>query len=238
MILRIFLVLHFWSALTFATHAQRWYAGAQAGITLSVISGTGIASLTKPGVVAGGYVGHRFHPRFSAISGLNFIMKGAARNGNPAAGDFNTFSIHLNYLEMPWVFRWHIDAKHRFTIDAGLTHSILLHQSVTQDGGQIQGDRGFNTYELGLLFGAAYRFHPNWALHLQFRNSISPIRPNISGQTLINPIWGQINIGQLNTVLSAGLSFQIWPSVKKERAETAPPSNPKPQKPRGRIYDE
>jgi hypothetical protein len=220
------------------TVGQRWYAGVQAGLTLSVISGTGIASLTKPGLMAGGYVGHRFHPRFSAISGLNFVMKGAARNGNPDAGDFNTFSIQLNYLEMPWLLRWHIDAKHRFAVDMGFTHGILLHESVTQDGGQIQGDRGFNTYELGLLLGASYRFHPKWTFQVQFRNSISPIRPNISGQTLINPIWGQINIGQLNTVLSAGLSFRIWPSDKKERLPPDSTLAPKPKKPRGRIYDE
>jgi hypothetical protein len=233
---RFVLTLFIGLAFHLPSGAQRWYVGAQAGLTLSVISGTGIASLTKPGVVGGAYIGHRFHPRFSALSGLNFIMKGAARNGNPDAGDFNTFSIQLNYLEMPWVLRWHIDAKHRFTLDAGLTHSILLHESVTQDGGQIQGDRGFNPYELGLLIGGAYHFHPQWALHIQFRNSVTPIRPNISGQTLINPIWGQINIGQLNTVLSAGLSYRIWPKEKKDRFEDPPA--PKPRKPRGRIYDE
>lgn len=216
---------------TGSLNAQRWYGGLDGSFTLSVISGTGIASLNKPGGAGFIYGAYRYNNRFSFWAGLGYIMKGAARNGNFAQGDYYTFSIHLDYLEMPWLLRWHVDKKNRFTLDAGLTHGLLIREEVYENGGKLEGGRGFNKYEAGLLLGFNYHPDQRWSFHIRFRNSILPIRPNLSGQTLVAPVWGQINIGQLNTVLSLGIGLKLFPSEKQ-------PEESAEKKSRRRIFDE
>jgi len=192
-----------------STTAQAWDFGVQGGVTLSIISGTGAQGLNKFGGTGGINVGYRYNNPFSFRAELAYIMKGTARNPNTDAGDFYSFRIDLDYIEMPVFARWHLDKTDKFTVDFGLTFGVLVRQEVYENGGRLTGDRGFSPFELGGLAGVNYHMNDRLCFQLRLRHSILPIRPNVSGQVMVEPIWGNINVGALNAGLSLGLAYKL-----------------------------
>jgi hypothetical protein len=189
--------------------AQAWDFGVQGGATLSIISGTGAQGLNKFGGTGGINVGYRYNNPFSFRAELSYIMKGTARNPNTEAGDFNSFRIDLDYVEIPVFARWHLDKSDKFTVDFGLTFGVLVRDEVYENGGRLTLDRGFNPFELGGIAGVNYHVNERFCFQLRLRHSILPIRPNVSGQTIVEPDFGYINIGALNAGLNIGLAYRL-----------------------------
>jgi len=190
--------------------AQRFDFGVQAGMNVSLITGVTNQSLNKLGGYAGLQGGYRISNPLSIRSELMYISKGTARNPNPLVGDFNFFLVHLDYLEMPVLLRWHADPKERFTLDGGLTLGVLLRQYVEDSGGELIGAQTVNPFELGILVGLNYALNERWAVQARFRNSISPILPPVSnGSFIFAPDFGVVNLGPFNTQLSLGISYRF-----------------------------
>lgn len=193
----------------------------RAGMNFAQISGVGMQGFNKFGATGGIGVSWRFKPRFSFDPELTYSMKGARRNPHPDAGDYNSYTIETDYIELPAMFSWYIDKKDRFTLDFGATFGFLVRQHVTQNGGELTQGRGFQVFELGLALGAAYHINHNWAFQFRFQNSVIPIKPYPSGETAILPLWGIIRIGEVHSVITLSLQYAF-------RLQNPEPKLPKP----------
>jgi hypothetical protein len=216
--------------------------GVRAGMNFAQISGVGMQGFNKFGVLAGVGLHWRFKPHWSFDPEITYSMKGARKNPNVDAGDYTTYTIEADYLEIPALFGWHMDKKDRFTLDFGLTFGVLVRERVEQNGAQLTQGRGFNRFELGAALGISYQLTKNWAFQFRLQNSIIPIKPYASGQTAILPLWGIIRIGEVHSVISISVQYNFGfqrdpnkpPRVKKEKL----PREPKPVKPKGDVIDE
>ncbi|MCX7744339.1 MAG: PorT family protein [Flavobacteriales bacterium] len=216
--------------------------GIRAGMNFAQISGVGMQGFNKFGVLAGVGLHWRFKPKWSFDPEITYSMKGARKNPNVDAGDYTTYTIEADYLEVPALFGWHMDKKDRFTLDFGITMGVLIRERVEQNGAQLTQGRGFNRFELGAALGVTYHLTKNWAFQFRMQNSIIPIKPYASGQTAILPLWGIIRIGEVHTVISISLQYNFGflpdvnesPRIKKEKL----PRETKPKKQNGNIIDE
>lgn len=216
--------------------------GVRAGMNFAQISGVGMQGFNKFGVLAGVGLHWRFKPKWSFDPEITYSMKGARKNPNVDAGDYNSYTIEADYMEIPALFGWHMDKKDRFTLDFGLTFGVLVRERVVQNGAELTQGRGFNRFELGAALGFSYHLTRNWSFQFRFQNSVIPIKPYASGQTAILPLWGIIRIGEVHSVLSITVQYNFGfkpdpnkqPRIKKEK----PPREPRPQKQKGDVIDE
>jgi len=201
--------------------------GVRAGMNFAQISGVGMQGFNKFGVLAGVGLHWRFKPQWSFDPEITYSMKGARKNPNVEAGDYNSYTIEADYIEVPALFGWHMDKKDRFTLDFGLTLGVLVRERVEQNGAQLTEGRGFNRFELGAALGFSYHLTRNWAFQFRLQNSIIPIKPYASGQTVIMPLWGIIRIGEVHSVLSITVQYNFslvsnpdkQPNLKKENTQ-------------------
>ncbi len=81
--------------------------GLTAGPTIADLSGSYIeSSITTWGLIIGGFVDWRFHPRWAAQAGFNSTQKGAFEV--LFAGEDEEYDIRLSYLEIPLSVRYRV----------------------------------------------------------------------------------------------------------------------------------
>ncbi len=240
--IRIYIYIFSLLSFTKLTAQEPLRMGVRAGMNFAQISGVGMQGFNKFGVLAGVGLHWRFKPKWSFDPEITYSMKGARKNPNVEEGDYTTYTIEADYLEIPALFGWHMDKKDRFTMDFGLTFGVLVRERVEQNGAQLTEGRGFNGFELGAAVGFSYHLTKNWAFQFRLQNSIIPIKPYASGQTAILPLWGIIRIGEVHSVISISVQynfgFQPDPNkparVKKEKS----PQQAKRTKQKGDVIDE
>lgn len=203
--------------------------GFRAGANFAQISGSGAQGFNHFGAVGGMFFDYRIKKRMSLITELTYTMKGARRNPNPDFGDYNSYSFDLDYIELPVLFRYHVGKKEFVSFDAGLTFAFLVRQVGKENGSVIKFDRGFNVFELGIAAGVNFHLPKGWGITARYHNSIIPIRSNINNNTVIQPIWGIVNIGQVNSLFSASLTYCFGVGKKTEKV-LAPSLQPKTSK--------
>ncbi len=196
--------------------------GVRAGINFAQISGSGAQGFNHFGAVGGMFFDYRIKNRMSLVTELLYSMKGARRNPNPDAGDYNSYSFDLDYLEIPVLFRYYVGKREFVSFDAGLTFAFLVRQLGKENGAVVKFDRGFNVFELGVAVGVNFHLPKGWGLTARYNNSIIPTRANINNNTVVQPIWGIINIGQLNSLFSASLTYSF--GIGKKTVKVIAPS--------------
>lgn len=216
--------------------------GVRAGMNLAQISGVGMQGFNKFGVLAGVGLHWRFKPRWSFDPEITYSMKGARKNPNIDAGDYNSYTIEADYIEIPALFGWHMDKKDHFTLDFGLTLGVLVRERVVQNGAELTEGRGFNRFELGAALGLSYHLTRNWAFQFRLQNSIIPIKPYASGETAILPLWGIIRIGEVHSVISITVQYNFGfkqdPNKQLRIKKEKQPRKPRPKKQKGDVIDE
>lgn len=211
------------------TEIPKFKLGVRAGINFAQISGSGAQGFNHFGAVGGMFFDYRIKKRMSLITELMYTMKGARRNPNPDFGDYNSYSFDLDYIEIPVLFRYHVGKREFVSFDAGLTFAFLVRQLGKENEAVIKFDRGFNVFELGVAAGVNFHLPKGWGITARYHNSIIPIRSNVNNNTVIQPIWGIINIGQVNSLFSASLtySFGVGKKTEKVLAPSLQPKTPK-----------
>lgn len=218
----------------------------RAGLNLAQIFGSGSQAFNHFGFGGGAKLGWRFSNRWSFDPEVLYSMKGAARNPDIKNNDYYSFSVDLDYIDVPLLFNYHFKAgkKLNFSVEFGPAIGFLVRQKAYENGSAINStNTGFNIYDISLMAGLNYYLPKGFALNVRFQNSIVPIQPT-SG-TLP---WGvsSINIGQLNSVLNFSLLYKFDFRSKEQRILDGeivdkPVKEKKPKKPKkqkGDIIDE
>ena len=88
--------------------SQQFKAGALAGIATTQVDGDTYAGYNKAGLLAGGFVTHKFSPesKWSASFEIRYIQKGSRKVPHPDKGDFADYKLKLNYAEVPLLLKY------------------------------------------------------------------------------------------------------------------------------------
>lgn len=209
--------------------------GLRAGLNVAQIFGD--YGFNHFGFSGGPKLDWRFSRKFSFSPEVIYNMKGAAKYPDVAKGDYYSFSVDLDYIEIPLLFNFHFGVKHRFSLEFGPAIGFLVRQKAYENGVAINTtNTGFNIYDISLVAGFYYYLPKGFALNFRYMNSIAPIQPTYGSLP-----WGvsAINIGQLNSVLNFSLQY-TFDFTKKEKSETQPVKEKrnKEKKQRGNVVDE
>lgn len=216
----------------------------KAGLNVAQIFAAGSQGFNHFGFAGGIKFGYRFADRFSFDPEVLYNMKGAARNPNLAKGETESFSVDLDYVEIPLVFNFHFGKKAKFSFEFGPSIGFLVRQKAFVNGGEINTANGFNIYDLSLLFGLNYYLPRGFGLNFRYMNSIAPIQPS-NGQFQGNINY--VSIGQVNSVLNLSLNYRFNFSkkvilengtIQGREFKEKPPKQKKVKKQKGDVIDE
>lgn len=173
--------------------AQKTFqVGPVAGIQGSQLSGDTYQGYHQPGIYAGLFTRWQQKEKLSFQFEIAFSQKGARDIANPAKGDFISYDLRLNYIEVPVFIRPQFRG---FTLDFGLSFARLINFSEEDQNGPRIPVRPFRNFEFAGLIGAGYEFNDRISFSVRALRSLLPVREHQSSQRF----WW--NPGQLNSVL-------------------------------------
>lgn len=204
----IFLILIINFTLISQLNCQNFGGGFYGGIAASQISGDRLAGFNKPGIDAGIFTNLTLNEKLKVQLELSYIQKGSRDNANPDKGDYESYLLRLNYIEIPILFNYRVNKS--FSFEAGPYFSYLLGFSEKDFYGDIAGSRDFYDYDSGIVGGMHYIINDNINAVFRVSNSVLPVREHKGGGTY------RLNRGQYNSVVSLTLHY-----IFKSRNEQA-----------------
>ena len=183
--------------------AQSFNFGLSAGLIGSQVNGDQFRGYNKLGLFGGIFVNKAIENNDIQME-FNFIQKGSRKNQNPDAGDFTTYIMRLNYIEIPVFYRYYL---HKYlSIQGGLKIAYLISAKEFDSYGLITSNPGipdFRNLDYSLFAGLDTRINDELKVLFRFSYSMRAIRPNPS-----NVVW-YLNRGQYNEVLTLALQYQF-----------------------------
>lgn len=179
-------------------YGQDFNGGVLGGINATQVFGDSFSGPNKAGLYLGVFVNRYFSKRSSIQLELDFIQKGSRKNPNSSTGDYNSYLLKLNYIELPVLYKY--DFAEKGTLEAGLTLGVLVNNYEEANGSTDVSGEEFNSLDFGADIGIYYTLVKNLRINLRISSSIIPIRPHSSGQTY------RLNGGQYNQ----GIAFILY----------------------------
>jgi Outer membrane protein beta-barrel domain len=184
-------------------NAQAEFSGGlRGGLVTSQVSGDGLAGWNKFGGALGAFVQMSFRENQSITFELQYLNKGSRKPGDPDNGDFNTFDMKLNYIEVPITFNYR---RSDFQFDLGLYAGVLTSSKIMFNGNDYGIDPPFENLDLGLIGGVHWLASERVSFILRASTSLLPVRPSP------NPVqqFSYYEQGQYNQVLSLLLGYSF-----------------------------
>lgn len=174
------------------------------------IHGDTYSGYNKLGVVGGIAVNATLKEKMSMELGFYFSQKGSRHNPNPEKGDYNYYRVNLNYIDLPFSFRYLLNEK--FFATGGVSAAYLISYSEDTHIGNWNGEYPFNKFEIGLNVGLGMKLKNNFSVEVRSCNSVTPIRSYgiaATGVFYPNPIARFFNKGLYNNILSVLVTYQF-----------------------------
>jgi len=182
-------------------YSQDFNGGVLGGINATQVFGDNFSGPNKAGLYLGVYVNRYFSKRSSIQLELDYIQKGSRKNPDGSTGDYDTYLLRLNYIELPVLYKY--DFSEKATLETGLSLGVLVHSYEESNGStEVSGD-DFSSVDFSFNLGFYYTLVKNLRINMRLSNSILPIRPHASGQTYR---W---NKGQYNQGIAFILHYTI-----------------------------
>lgn len=163
------------------------------------------------------FAGFAVNAEISAISnfelGFYFSQKGARHNSNPNKGDYSSYYLNLNYLDMPLLYR--LNAGKRWFLTLGPSVGYLISYKEVIDGSNMTGQPGgndFEKFEVSVNAGLGARLKSGLEMELRTTNSILPVHNYGVGHSNVyypNPIAQMFNEGFYNNILTLFISYKF-----------------------------
>lgn len=189
-------------AATINSFAQSFKGGVMAGLVTSQVDGDTYSGYNRAGLNAGGYAGIDLSEKFALRMEMKFVQKGAYKRSNPDAGDFENYSLRLNYAEIPVMLKYKY--KPKISFDAGAGFGYMAGSEWKDDYGVVEGGVPFSKFEISYNIGGYYNLTDRIAFNVRYSYSVLPVRKGIYGQRYILFSWGQFN-----NVLSFSFYYQF-----------------------------
>ncbi|NVO01329.1 MAG: outer membrane beta-barrel protein [Bacteroidetes bacterium] len=194
---------------TLSTKAQKFGGAAFVGISGSQVSGDNFSGFNKAGINGGISVNYLISTKNTLNMDLSFVQKGSKSNPNPQKGQYNSYNLSLNYIEVPIYLRF--NANQKLFFDFGLSYGRLISSSEKNQYGEIPGTKPFNNADYSVLAGLGLLLKKSFSVGFKISNSFLAMRPHASNATYL---W---NTGQYNTVLTLNLIYQFKINANKQK---------------------
>lgn len=180
-----------------------FFGGAKAGICGSQVSGDYLAGFNKAGIYAGFLAGLNLNDEMSLHMEMQFVQKGSRKNARPDVGDFRTYLLRLNYLEIPIIFTY--QGNSYFELEGGVSYGHLIKNTDVEydENGVMPGKNPFRKFEISGHLGMNYLISDNLKVNFRLNNSLTHVREHAGGGTYL------LNTGQFNTVLMLGMVYKM-----------------------------
>jgi hypothetical protein len=185
-------------------YSQHFNGGLFGGLVASQISGDRLAGFDKPGLYTGAFVSYNLNPEQSLQMELSFIQKGSRKTPNMDIGDYTSYKLNMNYLEIPVWYRY--KPLERIGLEASLSWAYLFNYSEKDENGDIPMPPGvpeFKKYDVSAGAGIFYNVNRKLSMHLRITHSVLPVRPHAGGAVY------RLNFGQYHHALMFTLHYQI-----------------------------
>ena len=188
------------------------------GLNACQIHGDNYSGYDKAGIFAGVAVNASVNQKTSFELGFYFSQKGARHNQNPEKGDYSYYRVNLNYVDLPLLFRYHLNPV--YFISLGPSLAYLIDYKEENERGDWTGVYKFNKFETGLNFGLGRKIKEKFSVEVRSSNSITPIRNYGILATQVfypNPVARFFNKGLYNNILTVIVTYKI--NFKKKGGE-------------------
>lgn len=182
--------------------SQEFEGGITGGLVGSQVAGDASSGYNK----LGGYFGVLAKRQFTLKSGaqleIYYIQKGARENPDEENG-YSSYLLRINNIEIPLLYLFTINEHLQMSV--GVAYTYLLGEPHEEFNGSTSGisNAGFNKHSATFILGIDYYINENLSASFRTNNSITPIRPHVSGATRL------FNKGQYSDILSLGLVYHF-----------------------------
>jgi Outer membrane protein beta-barrel domain len=206
----ILLLLLNFSVLFSQTEKQIFTLKPSIGLSGAQIHGDNYSGFNKAGIFGGVAVNAFLNKKCSIEMGFYFSQKGARHNPNPEKGDYSFYYVNLNYLDMPILFRYHLNKD--YYISGGPSIAYLLSYHEETERGDWTGDYPFESFEYGVNIGMGKKIKEKFSVEVRSSNSFMPIRSYGVIANLVfypNAVARAFNRGLYNNVLTFLITYKI-----------------------------
>ena len=182
--------------------SQGFEGGAMGGLLGSQVAGDPSSGYNKLGAYFGILAKRQFTLKSGAQLEMYYIQKGAKENPTEENGHFS-YLLRINNIEIPLLYLFTINEHLQMSV--GVAYTYLLGEPHEEANGSTSGisNAGFNKHSATFVLGIEYYINNHLAVSFRTNNSITPIRPHVSGATRF------FNKGQYSDVLSLGLVYHF-----------------------------
>lgn len=171
------------------------------GLTSSQISGDQLSGFEQLGFNAALGTEVELGGQWKPSIELQFDQRGSRKNAKPDKGDYESYKLRLNYVQVPLIMGY---LKGKTGIELGLAPGFLLSSSEEDENGSYPlQSREFDTFDLAGLAGIRYRFHDRWELCTRFEQSIIKVRDHSGSSTF------RLNQGQYSSAIQFMIRFHV-----------------------------
>jgi hypothetical protein len=182
--------------------AQNISGGFKAGVVGSQVSGDRLSGFNKAGLFGGVFAGVPISNDISIQIEMMYIQKGSRKNPKPDRGDYSSYILRLNYIELPLSLVY--TGNDYFEVESGLSYGILIKNTDVErdENGIMPGQSPFRPFEISGNIGLNYKLNENLKVNFRFNNSLLHVREHQGG----GKYW--FNTGQFNSVVMLGVTYQ------------------------------
>lgn len=183
-------------------NAQRFKSEVQVGIVGSQVSGDDLSGFDKAGFLGGIGVRTDFKKnKFSLGFKILYLQKGSRKPSKLDQGDPTFYLLQLNYLEVPFQFRYLISKK--IYVEAGPSFAYLVKSKEQDQDGELASRDPFSKFDFSIAGAIAYSLNKQWDIRFEAWQSLLPIREHSNGNTY------RLNQGQYNSVIALSIQYTI-----------------------------
>ena len=187
--------------------AQVFNAGVIFGISATQVEGDGYAGYDKPGLIIGGYTNTKIAKNWFAQFEIYYIGKGSKKNAKPSKGDYHSFKLNLNYIEIPLDLRFRYK---KFIFETGLYYSALINYNMEDEFGKIPVvNYPIKKYDFGGFIGFSYQLNNHISFNFRSKNSLLPFRNFENYDENIGIFNKLLNRGWYNVDLNLSARYQF-----------------------------
>lgn len=166
--------------------AQQFKAGILAGIVTSQVDGDTYAGYDRVGAMAGGFVSKNIsaNGKWNLSFELTYIQKGSRKVPHPDKGDLASYSLSLNYAEVPLLVTYNFSTSDssggerlKFAIEGGIGMGALVRSKESDANGLIPaGGIPFQKADYSIIVGLDYLLTKHLVFNVRTEYSLVPVR--------------------------------------------------------------
>jgi len=193
--------------ITAISNAQVFNTGIIGGISAAQVEGDGYGGFDKFGFILGGFTNTDFNKKWSAQFEVYYINKGSVKNAQPDKGDYESFYLNINYIEIPLSLRY----RHKkFMFETGTYLAYMLNYKIEDEFGEVTiSDYPFKKIDIGAFVGFNYQINQHFSFNLRSKTSVLPIREFLNYDQRIGIINKLFERGWYNLDLNFSIRYQF-----------------------------